>query len=43
MKNKVCLLLLAFIGICQWVKADVRDKYNFNSDWLLYVGDVAEA
>ena len=43
MKNKVCLLLLAFVGICQCVKADVRDKYNFNSDWLLYVGDVAEA
>ena len=43
MKNNVWLLLLAFLGVCQCVKADVRDKYNFNSDWLLYVGDVAEA
>lgn len=44
MRNKMLLFLVALIGISQVVAAaDVRDKYNFNSDWLLYVGDVPEA
>ena len=43
MKNRFTLLLLAVVCCIQWAKADVRDKYNFNSEWLLFVGDVAEA
>lgn len=35
---------MAFIGISQIAAASaVRDKYNFNSEWLLYVGDIPEA
>ena len=44
MRNKILLFLLAFIGISQIAAASaVRDKYNFNSEWLLYVGDIPEA
>ena len=43
MKNRFTLLLLAVVCCIQWAKADVREKYNFNSEWLLFVGDVAEA
>ena len=43
MKNRMLLLVLALIGMCQYINANVREKYNFNSDWLLFVGDVAEA
>jgi hypothetical protein len=32
------------IGLRQIAAAStVRDKYNFNSEWLLYVGDIPEA
>ena len=35
---------MTFIGISQIAAASsVRDKYNFNSEWLLYVGDIPEA
>lgn len=40
---------LLWMAICLWgihigaMASEVRMKYNFNSDWLLYVGDVAEA
>ena len=41
MRNKILLFLLTFIGISQIAAASaVRDKYNFNSEWLLYVGDI---
>lgn len=44
MRNKILLFLLTFIGISQIAAASsVRDKYNFNSEWLLYVGDIPEA
>ena len=44
MRNKILLFLLTFIGISQIAAASsVRDKYNFNSEWLLYVGDTPEA
>lgn len=44
MKNKLFLCLL-FVCLGQTLMGaiDVRSKYNFNSDWLLYVGDIAEA
>ena len=41
MKRRILLFLLAFISISQYVGAsDARNKYNFNSDWLLSVGDM---
>lgn len=44
MRHRILFFFLAFIGISQFVtSSDVRNKYNFNSDWLLYVGDVPEA
>ena len=44
MRNKILLFLLTFIGISQIAAASsVRDKYNFYSEWLLYVGDTPEA
>lgn len=44
MKRRILLFLLAFISISQYVRAsDARNKYNFNSDWLLSVGDTPEA
>ena len=44
MKHRILLFLLAFISISQYVGAsDARNKYNFNSDWLLSVGDIPEA
>ena len=44
MKNKLFLwMLFVCLGPMAMMAADVRTKYNFNSDWLLYVGDVAEA
>ncbi|MBQ8520591.1 MAG: beta-galactosidase, partial [Bacteroides sp.] len=43
MKNKVWLVLLAFMAVSQWMSAEVRDKFNFNSEWLLFVGDAPEA
>lgn len=44
MTHRIFLFILALIGIGQFAAAsDVRDKYNFNSDWLLFVGDVPEA
>ena len=36
-------MLFICLGPMAMMAADVRTKYNFNSDWLLYVGDVAEA
>ena len=44
MRRRILLFLLAFISISQYVGAsDARNKYNFNSDWLLSVGDTPEA
>lgn len=44
MNNRIILFLLILVGISQYAAAtDVRDKYNFNSEWLLHVGDVPEA
>lgn len=44
MNNRIILFLLILVGISQFAAAtDVRDKYNFNSEWLLHVGDVPEA
>ena len=44
MRNKILLFYWLFIGISQIAAASaVRDKYNFNSEWLLYVGDIPEA
>ena len=44
MRHRILLFLLTLIWISQVaVASDVRDKYNFNSDWLLYVGDIPEA
>lgn len=44
MNNRIILFFLILIGISQYAAAtDVRDKYNFNSEWLLHVGDVHEA
>ena len=44
MRHRILFFFLAFIGISQFVtSSDVRNKYNFNSDWLLNVGDVPEA
>lgn len=43
MRNKF-FYFIDFIGISQIAAAStVRDKYNFNSEWLLYVGDIPEA
>ena len=44
MKHKSLLfnLLLAFMMILQ-LNASDRKKYNFNSDWLLQVGDIEGA
>ena len=43
MRHRILFFFLAFIGISQFVtSSDVRNKYNFNSDWLLYVGDTPE-
>ncbi len=36
-------MLFVCLGPMAMMAADVRTKFNFNSDWLLYVGDVAEA
>lgn len=44
MRHRILLFLLAFIWISQVaIASDARDKYNFNSNWLLYVGDVPGA
>ena len=44
MRYRILFFFLVFIGISQFVtSSDVRNKYNFNSDWLLYVGDTPEA
>lgn len=45
MRDKILLFILAFIWISQTAAASagVRDKYNFNSQWLLHVGDIPEA
>lgn len=44
MKYRIYLLIFALLGISQYAAAtDVRDKYNFNAEWLLHVGDVPEA
>lgn len=43
MRNKIFLFLLIFIGISQIVVVlFVCDKYNFNFEWLFYVGDILE-
>ena len=39
MKSKTLLTILLFVAMT----AGARDKYNFNSDWLLNVGDTPEA
>lgn len=36
-------LLLLFVGCLQIVALNVRDKYNFNPDWLMQVGDLPDA
>ena len=44
MRHSILLFLLAFVWTSQSVAAtNARDKYNFNSDWLLHVGDTPEA
>ncbi|WP_455665337.1 glycoside hydrolase family 2 protein [Phocaeicola sp.] len=44
MRHSILLFLLAFVWTSQSVAAtNTRDKYNFNSDWLLHVGDTPEA
>ncbi len=44
MRNRLLLLLVAWLGICQAASAaPVREKFNFNAAWLLRVGDIAEA
>lgn len=44
MIHKIFLFFVALIGISQFASSsDARNKYNFNSDWLLFVGDVPEA
>lgn len=44
MRNKRLIMLLLAVLFGKLSFADgIRDKYNFNSDWLLYVGDVADA
>ena len=44
MRHRILLFLLALIWISQVaIATDARDKYNFNSNWLLYVGDVPGA
>lgn len=44
MRHSIFLFLLAFVWTSQSVAAtNARDKYNFNSDWLLHVGDTPEA
>ena len=34
MKNRFFLLLLAMLGLCQWLQADSRKVYNFNLEGL---------
>lgn len=41
MRTLIVSGLLSLIALC--ASATERMKYNFNSDWLLYIGDVAEA
>lgn len=41
--KKHSLSLLVLILLVVQTFASVREKYNFNSQWLLYVGDVPEA
>ena len=36
-------LILSILALAVCVAATARDKYNFNSDWLLKVGDFSEA
>ncbi len=45
MKHRLffCLLLFGWVGLTPAVARDVRGKYNFNSGWLLHVGDVSGA
>lgn len=44
MRSKALLFLLAFMGTSLIAAAsDVRRKYNFNSEWLLYIGDMPRA
>ena len=43
MKNRFFLLLLAMLGLCQWLQADSRKVYNFNFDWRFNLGDVTNA
>lgn len=44
MKHRIFLFLLVWVCLNQvMAEVGVRGKYNFNSDWLLYVGDVPEA
>lgn len=42
MKNKLLLFSLLILLLCS-SKGMAREKYNFNSDWLLQVGDVKGA
>lgn len=44
MRHRIFYLLMALLLVGPFAKAaNSRDKYNFNSDWLLFVGDVPEA
>lgn len=45
MRHRILLFFLACMCISQMAAApeNVRDKYNFNSGWLLHVGDIPEA
>lgn len=40
--SKYLILSLAFISLTA-INIEARDKYNFNSDWLLKVGDIEGA
>lgn len=44
MRHRIFYFLMALLLVGPFAKAaNSRDKYNFNSDWLLFVGDVPEA
>ena len=43
MKNRLFLLVLFLVGVCQWLQADSRKVYNFNFGWRFHAGDVENA
>ena len=42
-KLKQIKLLLLFVMLPAFILANNREKYNFNSQWLLQIGDIAGA